>query len=377
MSTDSIKIEQVILHRLKMRLNHPFETSFGTMQDKEFFVIEMIDQDGVRGYGESVAFVSPWYTEETLKTTEHMMEDFLIPLIFQEQIEHPDEVSQRFSPIKRNNMAKSALEGAVWDLYAKRKNQSLATILGGTKQEIDVGISIGIQPTIKDLLQVIEESVLDGYKRMKVKVKPGKDLEVIKQIRKEFPKLPLMVDANSAYTLQDLNHLKKFDEFNLLMIEQPLGMDDISQHAKLQKELLTPICLDESIFSLDDVKLAVELGSCKIINVKTGRVGGLTEAKKIHDYCKENDVPIWCGGMLEAGIGRAHNIALTTLEQFILPGDTSASNRYWQKDIIEPEVVVDNGKIIVPNTPGIGYEIDWKALEEYRVNKKIYTSNRR
>lgn len=377
MSTDSIKIEQVILHRLKMRLNHPFETSFGTMLDKEFFVIEMIDQEGVRGYGESVAFVSPWYTEETLKTTEHMMEDFLIPLIFQAPVEHPDEVSKRFSPIRRNNMAKSALEGAVWDLYAKRHNQSLAECLGGTKQEIDVGISIGIQPTTKELLRVIESAVLDGYKRMKVKVKPGKDLEIIKEIRKEFPNLPLMVDANSAYTLEDINHLRKFDEFNLMMIEQPLGMADIGQHAKLQKELLTPICLDESIFSLEDVKLAVELGSCKIVNIKTGRVGGLTEAKKIHDYCKEKEVPVWCGGMLEAGIGRAHNIALTTLGQFILPGDTSASNRYWQKDIIEPEVVVDNGKIKVPNLPGIGYEINWEALEEYRVDKRIFISNRR
>lgn len=372
MSTTPMKIEKVILHRLVMRLNNPFATSFGTMLDKEFFVIEMIDHEGFRGYGESVAFVSPWYTEETVKTTEHMMTDFLIPLIFQAPIVHPDEVSERFSTMKRNNMAKAALEGAVWDLYAKRQNLSLAMALGGSKTEIDVGISIGIQPTINDLLLVIERAVSEGYKRMKVKIKPGMDLEVIREVRKEYPNLQLMVDANSAYTLKDIDHLKKFDEFNLMMIEQPLGMDDILEHAKLQKELQTPICLDESIHSLDDAKLAVELGSCKIINVKVGRVGGLTEAKKINAYCKENGVPVWCGGMLEAGIGRAHNIALTTLDQFILPGDTSASNRYWKRDIIEPEVTMDNGVIKVPQKPGIGYEINWQALKEYRIDKRIF-----
>lgn len=371
MSTDAIVIEQVILHRLIMKLNNPFKTSYGTMQEKEFFVIEVVDDEGIQGYGESVAFAKPWYTEETVKTTEHMLEDFLIPLLFQAPLQHPDEVSERFSIIKRNNMAKAAIEGAVWDLYAKRNHQSLATCLGGTKREIEVGISIGIQPTIKGMLHVIEKAVLDGYKRMKVKVKPGQDLEVLKEIRKEFPKIPLMVDANSAYTMDDIEHLKKFDEFNLMMMEQPLGMDDIIEHAKLQKEIQTPICLDESIFSLDDVKLAVELGSCKIINIKTGRVGGLSEAKKIHDYCKEKDIPLWCGGMYEAGIGRAQNIALTTLDQFVLPGDTSASSRYWQRDIIEPEVTMENGIIKVPQGPGIGYDLNWGIIEHYRVDKKI------
>ncbi|MGG0718062.1 o-succinylbenzoate synthase [Robertmurraya massiliosenegalensis] len=355
-----------------MRLNDPFATSFGTMQDKEFFIIEMIDEEGGRGYGESVAFTSPWYTEETVKTTEHMMSDFLIPLLFQSSIHHPDEVSERFAIIKRNNMAKAALEGAVWDLYAKHQNLPLATCLGGTKKAIDVGISVGIQPTIKDLLLKIEQYVLDGYKRVKLKIKPGKDLEVLKEVRRVFPNLPMMADANSAYTLDDIAHLQKFDDLDLLMIEQPLGQDDIVEHAKLQKELQTPICLDESIYSLDDAKLAIELGACQIINVKVGRVGGLTEAKKINDYCKAHNVPVWCGGMLEAGIGRAHNIAITALEQFILPGDTSPSNRYWKKDIVVPEVKMDQGVIQVPTTPGIGYEIDWAAVEEYRVEKRIF-----
>lgn len=374
MSVKPINIKKVILHRLVMRLNDPFATSFGTMQDKEFFVVEMIDGEGYQGFGESVAFASPWYTEETVKTTEHMMEDFLIPMLFQAPIEHPDEVSKRFSLIKRNNMAKAALEGAVWDMYAKRQNISLAKSLGGSKTEIDVGISIGIQPSIKELLNKIELSALEGYKRMKVKIKPGKDLEVLRAVRKEFPDLPLMADANSAYTLNDTEHLKKFDELNLMMIEQPLGQDDIIEHAKLQKELDTPICLDESIYSLDDAKLAIELGGCKIINVKIGRVGGLTEAKKINDYCKEHDIPIWCGGMLEAGIGRAHNIAITTLDQFLLPGDTSASKRYWQEDIVNPEVTMEKGIMKVPETPGIGYEINWKTLEKYRIEKRVFAN---
>lgn len=370
----TIYIKEIILHRLRMTLNDPFSTSFGTMQEKEFFVIEMIDQDGHRGYGESVAFTSPWYTEETVKTVEHMMEDFLIPMLFEAPIDHPDEVSRRFSSIKRNTMAKAALEGAVWDLHAKRNNQTLAESLGGTKTQIDVGVSIGVQPTVKDLLTTIEKYATEGYKRIKMKIKPGWDIDVIKAVRTQFPHIPLMADANSAYSLQDIEHLKKLDEFDLMMIEQPLGQDDIIEHAKLQQHLQTPICLDESIYSLNDAKLAIELGSCKVINVKVGRVGGLTESKKINDYCKLHNIPVWCGGMLDAGIGRAHNIAITTLDQFVLPGDTSASNRYWKKDIIEPEVTMDNGVINVPNKPGIGYDINWGALEENRVEKKIYKS---
>ncbi|PAE21196.1 o-succinylbenzoate synthase [Bacillus sp. 7504-2] len=365
-------IKQVVLHRLQMQLKAPFATSFGTMKDKEFFIIEMVDEAGFRGFGESVAFISPWYTEETVTTVEHIMKDFLIPLLFHAPINHPDDVSVRFSPIKRNNMAKAALEGAVWDLYAKRKKLPLATCLGGGKTTIDVGISIGIQSTIEELLRKIEQYALEGYKRVKLKVKPGYDLEVLKEVRRAFPNLPLMADANSAYTLNDIAHLQRFDDFNLLMIEQPLGQDDIVEHAKLQKELQTPICLDESIYSLDDAKLAIELGACQIINVKVGRVGGLTEAKKINDYCKVHNIPIWCGGMLEAGIGRAHNIAVTALDQFILPGDTSPSNRYWEKDIVVPEVKMEQGVIQVPTTPGIGYEIDWATVEKYRVERLIF-----
>ncbi|MUK87670.1 o-succinylbenzoate synthase [Ornithinibacillus sp. L9] len=365
-------IQKIILRKLKMTLNDPFTTSFGTMQEKEFFIAEAIDSGGNRGFGESVAFTVPWYSEESVQTNFHIMDDFLIKMLQENEIDHPNDVLDIFSPIRRNNMAKSTLEGAIWDLYAKREGIPLAQLLGGEKTEIDVGISIGIQPTVADLINTIDHYVKEGYKRIKLKIKPGWDIEVLREVRRHFPNTLIMADANSAYTLDDVDHLKKLDEFDLMMIEQPLAHDDIVDHAKLQAEINTPICLDESIHSLADARKAVELGSCKIINVKIGRVGGLREAKRIHDFCQEQDVPVWCGGMLEAGVGRAHNIALTTLPQFTMPGDTAGSSRYWKKDIIKPEVVVENGVIKVPDKPGIGYDMDDEALEQFTVEKKEY-----
>ncbi|MFZ3588851.1 o-succinylbenzoate synthase [Bacillus sp. DJP31] len=369
-------IREVILHRLVMKLNDPFTTSFGSFQEKEFFVIEMTDQDGCSGFGESVAFSSPWYSEETVETNEHMMKDLMIPLLFKAPLSHPNEVSERFAPIRRNNMAKSALEGAVWDLFAKKKNQTLAQALGGEKKQIDVGISIGIQPSVQDLLRVVGTHVESGYKRIKIKIKPGWDYEVLKEVRKQFPSILMMADANSAYSLGDIEQLRKLDEVGLMMIEQPLAHDDIIDHAKLQTAIQTPICLDESIHSLEDARKAIELGSCQIINIKIGRVGGLTESIKIHDFCQQKGVPIWCGGMLEAGIGRAHNIALTSLPHFTLPGDTAASAMYWEKDIIEPEVIVNNGTITIPSNPGIGYALNRLILEKYRVEKKVLVNSK-
>ena len=368
----TIPIKKITLRKINMRLKNPFTTSFGSMQDKEFYIIEAADTEGNRGFGESVAFTSPWYTEETVKTNLHMIEDFLIKILRENKINHPDEVTNLFRPIKRNNMAKAAVEGAVWDLYAKRQNISLAEALGGLKQEIDVGISIGIQPTLKDLLYTIESHMQAGYKRIKMKIKPGQDIDMLREVRKQFPDTPIMADANSAYDLKDVEHLKQLDDLHLMMIEQPLAHDDIVDHAELQAVMETPICLDESIQSFEDARKAVELGSCKVINIKIGRVGGLTEAKRIHDYCRKHDVAVWCGGMLEAGVGRAHNIALTTLPQFILPGDTAGSTLYWEKDIIQPEVVVKNGIIQVPDKPGIGYELDEEALEAFTVEKKVF-----
>ncbi|RDW18500.1 o-succinylbenzoate synthase [Oceanobacillus arenosus] len=367
-----MSIKQLKLRKLIMNLKHPFTTSFGTIQEKEFFITEAIDVDGNHGFGESVAFSSPWYTEETVATNQHVMEDFLIPILQTNKMNHPDEVSKLFKPIKGNNMAKAALEGAVWDLYAKQKGISLAEALGGDKKQIDVGISIGIQSSVEALIEVISQSVEAGYKRIKLKIKPGWDLEVLQEVRSHFPDTLIMADANSAYTREDIDHLKKLDELHLMMIEQPLAHDDIVDHAKLQAVIHTPICLDESIHSLEDTRKAFELGSCKIINIKIGRVGGLTEAKKIHDFCLEHDIPVWCGGMLESGIGRAHNIALTTLPQFILPGDTAGSANYWEKDIIQPEVIAENGVIHVPDSPGIGYEINKDALDEFTEWVKVF-----
>lgn len=355
-----------------MKMKNPFTTSFGTLHDKEFLLLEVEDEDGTIGWGESVAFDSPWYTEETVKTTWHMLEDFLIPLLLNREINHPDQVTEIFAPIRKNKMAKASIEGAIWDIYAQQTNQSLAQALGGTKDRIEVGISIGIQDSLEKLVAVVQDYVEQGYKRVKVKIKPGMEIDIVKTLRENFPDVAFMADANSAYSLEDTGLLKQLDAYNLTMIEQPLGADDIIDHAKLQKELQTPICLDESICSLEDARKAIELGSTKVINIKIGRVGGLTEAKRIHDYCETQGIPVWCGGMLEAGIGRAHNIALTSLSNFVLPGDTAGSRHYWEKDIIQPEVIVDSGFIDVPQTIGIGYEIDRAAVETFTFGMKTY-----
>jgi len=367
-----MEIKHIVLRHMKMQLLQPFTTSFGTEYDKDFILVEIKSRQGVSGWAESVASLHPLYKEETVKTNWHMMEDFLIPLLLQAPIHHPDEVSERFKHIRGNYMAKSALEGAVWDLYAREQDIPLAKALGGSKQNIDVGISIGIQKSVDKLLRLIAQYTEEGYKRIKVKIQPGWDVEVIREVRKHFPDIPLMADANSAYSLADIDRLAALDEFGLTMIEQPLAHDDIIDHAQLQARVATPICLDESIHSVEDVRKAVKLGSCKVINIKIGRVGGLTEAKKIHDLCAEHDIPVWCGGMLESGIGRAHNIAITTLPNFVLPGDTAASARYWDQDIIDPEVTVENGTITVPTAPGIGYEPNLARIEERTLYSKRY-----
>jgi len=368
----AIEIDYILLRHMKMKLKAPFTTSFGTFQTKEFILVEAVDRNGISGWGESVAFSAPWYSEETVKTNWHMLEEFLVPLLFSKPLGHPAELPEQLAAIRQNNMAKAAIEGAVWDLYAKRLGVPLYQSLGGMKREIEVGVSIGIQPTVGGLLQVIERYVAQGYRRIKVKIKPGWDVDVIREVRRAFPDVPLMADANSAYTLADVDRLKALDEFGLMMIEQPLAADDLIDHAQLQPLLETPICLDESIRSYEDARKALDLGSCRIINIKIGRVGGLWEAKRIHDLCVERGVPVWCGGMLEAGVGRAHNIAITTLENFTLPGDTAASSHYWDRDIIMPEVEVKGGLIRVPDTPGIGYDVDRRQVERYTQFAKVF-----
>ena len=367
-----MKIVEVIIYQVEMRMKTPFTTSLGTMQNKRFLVLEVKDESGIVGWGEGVAFEEPSYTEETLKTSLHMLEDFLIPKLLGGELTHPDEVYELFRPIRRNNMAKAAIEGAVWDIYAQKTKKSLSEAIGGTQQKIEVGVSIGLQPTDDQLIQRIQQALDQGYKRIKVKIKPGKDIELLRTIRRTYPEVPLMADANSSYTLQDIELLKQLDEFNLMMIEQPLAHDDIVDHAVLQKQMKTPICLDESITSLEDTRKAITLGSCGVVNIKLARVGGISEAKRIHDYCKEHDIPVWCGGMLEAGIGRAQCVALTSLSNFTMPGDTAASARYWEEDLIIPEVTVEEGYINVSKKTGLGYEVNRKIVEKYCLDKKIY-----
>ncbi|MEH7612866.1 o-succinylbenzoate synthase [Gottfriedia acidiceleris] len=371
-----MKIKKIILRHMKLDLLHPFTTSFGTEYDREFILLEAISEDGISGWAESVAMLDPLYNEETLKTNWHILEDYLIPILLNNEINHPDEISEKyFAHIRGNYMAKAAIEGAIWDLYAKQENISLSTALGGTKKEIEVGVSIGIQDSIDSTIKIIENRLAEGYKRFKLKIKPGWDLELIDKVRKVYPTIPLMADANSAYTLSDMDQLIALDDYNLMMIEQPLAYNDIIDHADLQERMKTPICLDESIHSLEDARKAIKLGSCKIINIKIGRVGGLTQSRKIHDLCQENGIPLWCGGMLESGIGRAHNIAITSLPNFILPGDTAASALYWAEDIIEPEVTVENGMITVPTKPGIGYDPHMQTIEKYTISTKVYNKN--
>jgi O-succinylbenzoate synthase len=362
----NMKAEKIVLRKMSMKLKSPFQTSFGTQIVRNFIVVEVHTKEFV-GYGECVVSGEPLYSEETVGTAWHMLQDFLVPMLFEQgEIVHPDDIGKLFAPIRRNNMAKSAVEGAYWDLYAKQQGISLARALGGSKDQIEVGISLGIEEDINDLFRNVEKYLELGYRRMKIKIKPGKDVEVIRALRQRFGDIPMMADANSAYTLEDVELLKQLDEFNLMMIEQPLAHDDIIDHAKLQRELKTPICLDESIHSLEDARKAIELGSTRIINLKIGRVGGLSEAKRIHDLCRTKGIPMWCGGMLESGIGRAHNIAVTTLPNFTLPGDTAGSSRYWVEDIIKPEVEVSSdGTIAVPDAPGIGYEPVPELLDKY------------
>lgn len=366
-------IESITLHRINMPLRTPFTASYGTYTERESIIVEMTDRTGHTGWGECVAFATPWYTEETIDTAWHVLQDFLIPTLLDpdqngEQISHPSELSARFQLVKRHHMAKASLEMAAWDLYAKINRIPLAQAIGGNKKEVEAGVAIGLQKSETALFQLIQTYIEQGYNRIKVKIKPGTDIDLIRGIRNQFPDIALMADANTAYTLQHSDHLAQLDDFGLLMIEQPLADDDIIDHAKLQAQLATPLCLDESIVSYESARQAIELDSCRIINLKIGRVGGISEAKRIHDLCVAHHVPVWCGGMLETGIGRAHSIALASLPGFTLPGDLSPSARYWERDIVSPEITVKHGKITVPTTPGIGFAVDREYLQAVTID---------
>lgn len=356
-------IKKARLSIISMPLKKPFSTHLGVVKNREAIIVELIDQDGVVGFGETVAFSSPWYTEETVKTAFHIQKDFLLPKLMEQPVEHPRDFTHLFSFIRRNEMAKSGIETALWDLYSKRMGKPLSELLGGTRNEVLAGAVVATQ-NIHEALRRIEQFSASGYERIKLKISPENDLEYLKAIRKVFPDVPLMVDANSAYTLQDVDRLRALDEFNLMMIEQPLGVTDIVEHALLQKQLQTPICLDESITSVHDVKSAIQLGSCQVVNIKVGRVGGLQNAKQIHDFCVDNGIAVWCGGMIEFGISKAHSLAIASLPGFSIPGDLSSSNHYWEEDIITPLIEMKNGKIAVPDGPGLGFSLNLKRMKE-------------
>lgn len=365
-----MKIKKISLYIIEVPFKQPFRTSHGLYELRKSIIVEMEEVSGIIGYGEVVAFTEPWYTEETIDSAYIVIKDILAPLLIKSNINHPDEVLEIFSKYKRNNMAKAGLEGAVWDIYAKLNNQSLAQALGGTREFVPAGVVVGINK-IEQTLEQIARFVQEGFSRVKIKVAPNNDEVIIKEIRKNFPTISLLIDANSSYSLQDIDKLKKLDQYNLLMIEQPFGDKDFIEHAILQKELETPICLDESIYSLEDVKLAHHLGSCKIINVKSGRVAGLSESIRIHNYCRDNNLPIWCGGMFETGIGRAQSIALASLPHFTIPGDISASDKYWEEDIITPRIIVKNGQVQVPDKVGLGVELNRRRLNEVLISTTI------
>jgi o-succinylbenzoate synthase len=362
-----MRVEQVTLRELHMKLVTPFQTSMETTTIRRVLLLEVV-VDGVAGWGECVAGETPSYSPETTETAWHVLRDHLWPTLKGKQFGAPADVWDLLAWVRGHNMAKAGLEAAIWDAEAKQKHLPLAKLLGGVRDEIASGASIGIKASLEELLCAVEVELEAGYQRIKIKVKPGYDLAAVEFLRKKLPSVKLMVDANSAYTFADTPLLKKLDQFYLMMIEQPLGWDDLYAHVELQRELQTPICLDECIHTEEQAQAAIELGACRIINIKLGRVGGYTVARKIHDLCQINAVPVWCGGMLESGIGRAHNIALSTLANFTLPGDVTASKRYWTEDIIEPEVTVSaQGTIRVPNGPGIGFEPRLDLIEKLTV----------
>ncbi len=351
-----MKISELTLREVPMKLVVPFETSMDRTDLRRILLVEA-KINGASGWGECVAGTTPYYSPETEATAWLTLREYLWPLIKGKEFESASEIWGLLERVRGHNMAKGSLEAAVWDAEARIKNVPLWKLIGGSRQETSSGVSIGIKKSLEVLIADVKKEIDAGYQRIKIKIKPGNDLEPVRRLRQEFPRIKLMVDANSAYRPEDWPLLKQLEGFYLMMIEQPLGWDDLYSHIELQKKLDTPICLDECIHTAEQAEAAVTLGACKIINIKLGRVGGFTVAKRIHDICQQHGVPVWSGGMLESGIGRAHNIALSSLPNFTLPGDITASKRYWEEDIIEPEVTVSpQGTIRMPQGPGIGFE---------------------
>ncbi|HUF03742.1 MAG TPA: o-succinylbenzoate synthase [Aridibacter sp.] len=365
-----MKIRRIELTEIKLPLVQFFETSFGRTYERRIILVRVEDETGAEGWGECTCGELPNYSEEWTDSCWVTIEKVLAPMIVGREFRSASEVWPAMENVRGNRMSKAAIETAVWDLEAKKLGVPLRKHLGGTREKIACGVSIGIQDSVEELLDKISTELDAGYRRIKIKIAPGWDVNVIRRVREKFGDIPLMGDANSAFTLEDTELFRTMDEFRLMMFEQPLRHDDIVDHAKLQKEIGTPICLDESIHSPDDARKAIELGACRIINIKLGRIGGHSQAREVERICREAGIPVWCGGMLESGIGRAHNIALSTLEGFSLPGDVSGSKRYWHEDTIEPEVEVSpDGFITPPDGPGIGFEVRQDRIEKLAVRR--------
>lgn len=363
-----MKIESITLHHISMPLVAPFETSFGREIDRQCVLITL-QAEGLTGYGECVATRDPGYNYETAITAMHILKDFIAPLILGKDVLDADDFQKRVEGIRGHHLAKAGVEMALWDLLGKRNGKSLKEMFGGTREKVNVGVSIGIQESASALVRTVATYLDQGYRRVKIKIKPGREVDETSSVRKAYPDLSLQVDANSAYTLETAYVLKAIDDLDLLLIEQPLFEDDIWDHRKLQAELKTPVCLDESVITPRHARYALEMEACKIINIKPARVAGLSQGVAIHDYCYERSVPVWCGGMLETGVGRASNLALASLPGFVLPGDISASDRYYTRDITNERFTLnDDSTITVPNGPGLGITIDEEALKAFTLS---------
>jgi len=365
-------VERIEISLLKLPYVHFFETSFGRSYDRMFIIIK-VSEDGVMGYGECVAEESPLYSGETTETAWHILKQFLIPLVLKQSISEPEDFAREGRIFRGNRMAKAGLELALWDLKAKKAGRPLFEIYGGTRREIAAGVSCGIEDSIPDLVTRVAGYLDEGYRRIKIKIKPGWDVEACGALREKFPDIVLQADANGGYEPGDRERLVALDDFGLLMVEQPFPPYDLWEHAKLQAAMKTPLCLDESILSLETTRAAVEMGSCRVINIKVGRVGGICEALKIHDYCRESGVPVWCGGMLESGVGRAHNLHLASLPGFVYPNDLSASRRYYEEDIIEPFIELSGpGSIEIPSGPGIGVNPVEERIKKASLRREVF-----
>jgi O-succinylbenzoate synthase len=357
-----MRIREVELREVHLRLRERFEISTGGWDERRVLLLRMESEDG-EAWSECVAAEAPNYSYETPETAWHILTKYVLPWVVGAELQGPGTILESVSWIRGHPMALAAVEMGAWGLEATARRVSLATLMGGSRSAVPVGVSVGLQSTDDELLEQVEERLSQGYKKIKLKIKPGRDVDMVRKVRDAFPQAPLMADANSSYTLADVPVLKELDGLELMMVEQPLAFDDLREHALLQTQMDTPICLDESIRGPGDARLALELGSGRIINIKPGRVGGFTSSREIHDICAEQDVPVWCGGMLEAGVGRAYNLALASLPNFVLPGDISESRRYWVEDIVEPEFVMDGGMMPVPTDPGVGVRIRMDRVE--------------